>query len=178
MPKGDRYIGLTRYLQNSGCDEVTLSFEQIANIVGGLPDAAYRYQAYWSDGSGGSFSYGWLNAGYSLRVNFRSKQAVFTKRSSGQFGVRSISNMSAPVSGTLDIEKAIESIRKYQNTTADGKHTRYRSWEHCYNAFHDNRHLPDKTEFLSLHLAWYLASWGMLRNSFLMERDYLVHMRL
>ncbi|MDI2587255.1 hypothetical protein OR571_09100 [Psychrobacillus sp. NEAU-3TGS] len=28
-----------------------------------------------------------------------------------------------------------------------------------------------------LHLAFYLASWGMLRNSFLLQRDYKVHQK-
>lgn len=32
-----------------------------------------------------------------------------------------------------------------------------------------------KLAFLCLHLAWYLASWGMLRNSFLMQKDYKIH---
>ena len=32
-----------------------------------------------------------------------------------------------------------------------------------------------KTELLCLHLSCYLASWGMLRNSGLMNYDYFVH---
>ena len=79
MAKGDKYIGLTKYLQGSGSDTVELTFSQIGDIVGGLPPAAYRHRAYWSDGSQGSFSYGWLNAGYSLRVQFKDQIAIFTK---------------------------------------------------------------------------------------------------
>ena len=41
MAKGDKYIGLTKYLQGSGSDTVELTFSQIGDIVGGLPPA-YR----------------------------------------------------------------------------------------------------------------------------------------
>jgi hypothetical protein len=76
----------------------------------------------------------------------------------------------------LDINDALASISKFHETTKDGVHTRYRSWEHCYRAFLVNRTNPQKAEYLSLHLACYLASWGMLRNSFLLDFDYLIHL--
>lgn len=55
-------------------------------------------------------------------------------------------------------------------------YNRYKSWERCRNAF-INRDInnPDY-ENLALNLAWYLASWGMLRgSSFLLQCDYSVH---
>lgn len=54
-------------------------------------------------------------------------------------------------------------------------YTRYKSWEHCYNAFKKYRHDEDKIEFLCLHLSCFMASWGMLRGSKLIEYDYLIH---
>jgi hypothetical protein len=49
---------------------------------------------------------------------------------------------------------------------------RYNSWNHCYNAFAELK----EEKLLSLHLGFYLASWGMYRGSSkLLERDYLVH---
>ncbi len=54
---------------------------------------------------------------------------------------------------------------------------RFLSWEHCYNAFHEARaqKSPD-LDYLSLQLAFYLASWGMYRgSSFLLQKDYTVH---
>ncbi len=62
---------------------------------------------------------------------------------------------------------------------------RYLSWEYCYEEFYkaiedvkngksidNNRYL-----YLSLHLAFYLASWGMYRgSSFLLKFDYKVHL--
>ena len=66
--------------------------------------------------------------------------------------------------------------RFYHETKAD-PNSRYRSWEHCYKSFHDARRQasPDP-DYLSLQLAFYLASWGMYRgSSFLLQKDYKVH---
>lgn len=57
---------------------------------------------------------------------------------------------------------------------------RYFSWEHCYEVFHNaqKQKAQNKNEldYLSLHLAFYLASWGMYRgSSFLLQKDYRVH---
>lgn len=71
--------------------------------------------------------------------------------------------------------------------------TRYLSWEHCYNLFneyieykYEGVKLKDKTlnvlvaakdddlikDYLTLNLAFYLASWGMYRAStFLIEKN-------
>lgn len=49
----------------------------------------------------------------------------------------------------------------------------YLSWEHCYNFFSTD---PQDYDLASLHLAFYLASWGMYRgSSFLRQKDYKVH---
>jgi len=54
---------------------------------------------------------------------------------------------------------------------------RYLSWEHCYNFFKNERKTPNpRYDMLSLHLAFYLASWGMMRGSSeLLQKDYLIH---
>ena len=55
---------------------------------------------------------------------------------------------------------------------------RYCSWEHCYAQFYEARQNPEKpnVDNLSLHLAFYLASWGMYRgSSFLLQYDYTIH---
>lgn len=52
-------------------------------------------------------------------------------------------------------------------------HHRYKSWEHCYQYFRQDN-IDIKTA--CLHLAFYLASWGMYRgSSFLLWKDYLIH---
>jgi hypothetical protein len=77
---------------------------------------------------------------------------------------------------------AAAAIQKFL-ADAEGLNHRYRSWDHCYLAF---RHARDQTialdekdkDLLSLHLSCYLSSWGMLRNSFLLNRDYRAHLRI
>ena len=75
----------------------------------------------------------------------------------------------------LTINYMLSSIEKY-HAAIDSDYTRYNSWTLCFNAFKKNRHIEGQEEYLCLQLAWYLASWGMLRNSGLMNYDYLVHM--
>ena len=59
----------------------------------------------------------------------------------------------------------------YTDIQSDSYH-RYKSWEHCYLEFSRERDV-DK---LSLHLAFYLASWGMYRGSSgLLQKDYKIH---
>jgi hypothetical protein len=66
------------------------------------------------------------------------------------------------------MEEVIEEYIKDNNEPFQ----RYNSWNHCYEAFAT---LKDE-KLLSLHLAFYLASWGMYRGSSkLLDRDYLVH---
>ena len=79
---------------------------------------------------------------------------------------------------TMSVEKATHLIRDYFNKTVKDKHGRYMSWRHCYKAFSENRNITDEqtVDYLALHLAFYLASWGMYRgSSFLLQKDYKVH---
>lgn len=49
---------------------------------------------------------------------------------------------------------------------------RYNSWNHCYEAFGSQK----ERDLLSLHLGFYLASWGMYRGSCgLLQKDYKIH---
>lgn len=63
-------------------------------------------------------------------------------------------------------------LRFYKNIFADENH-RYKSWEHCFNYFNSTNINTDQG---ALHLAFYLASWGMYRGSSgLLWKDYKVH---
>lgn len=65
-----------------------------------------------------------------------------------------------------------KTIKEYISTN-NQKYQRYNSWNHCYQAFSNN---ALKNDALALHLAFYLASWGMYRGSSkLLDKDYLVH---
>ena len=76
--------------------------------------------------------------------------------------------------------KVAEKAEEYYKKLQKDKNSRERSWEHCYKIFHDARskdYLEEKDyDYLTIHLAFYLASWGMYRgSSFLLDKDYIIH---
>lgn len=90
-----------------------------------------------------------------------------------------INNIDGVLEYNLPIEMAIESIKEYYSETVRDHNGRYMSWRHCYNAFSENKYCQDERtkDYLCLHLAFYLASWGMYRgSSFLLQKDYKIHM--
>lgn len=79
---------------------------------------------------------------------------------------------------TMSAKTAIQLITDYYSVTEKDTHGRYMSWRHCYKAFSENRNEVNEqtVDYLALHLAFYLASWGMYRgSSFLLQKDYKVH---
>lgn len=73
----------------------------------------------------------------------------------------------------------INAIKRFHYSLETSNTTRYKSWEYCYNFFIENYNNSDKLDLLSLNLAWYLASWGMLRGkAFLRNYDYKIHYKL
>ena len=75
------------------------------------------------------------------------------------------------------IDELISAAQTFYDDARANENGRSRSWEHCYRAFRDARTDPSPDyDYLSLHLAFYLASWGMYRgSSFLLQKDYKVH---
>lgn len=75
------------------------------------------------------------------------------------------------------VDLVVRTATTFYNQLKEDPNGRYRSWEYCYKQFHDAREKgnPDY-DYLCLHLAFYLASWGMYRgSSFLLQKDYKVH---
>lgn len=74
------------------------------------------------------------------------------------------------------IEELINAAQTFYDDARANENGRSRSWEHCYRVFRDARTDPSPDyDYLSLHLAFYLASWGMYRgSSFLLQKDYKV----
>lgn len=75
------------------------------------------------------------------------------------------------------VDLIISSSTRFYNDLKQDENGRYRSWEHCYSHFHNARGKEcADTDYLSLQLAFYLASWGMYRgSSFLLQKDYKIH---
>lgn len=77
-------------------------------------------------------------------------------------------------------EIALSKINMFCARIPDGakKNTRYRSWKWCREYFvtHKDNPTDEIKDNMCLHLAFYLASWGMYRgSSFLLQNDYKIH---
>lgn len=74
------------------------------------------------------------------------------------------------------IDGLIDAAQTFYEEARRDENGRSRSWEHCYRVFRDARTDPSPDcDYLSLHLAFYLASWGMYRGScFIFHKDYKV----
>jgi len=75
----------------------------------------------------------------------------------------------------VSIERPI--LRLHRSLAVD-EHHRYRSWGHCYRYFRQRKRIRAEQDIAhaALQLGFYLASWGMYRNSFLLWKDYRIHM--
>lgn len=75
------------------------------------------------------------------------------------------------------VDLIIKSSTNFYSDLKKDENGRYRSWEHCYFHFINTRRKKEADlDYLSLQLAFYLASWGMYRgSSFLLQKDYTVH---
>lgn len=60
------------------------------------------------------------------------------------------------------VDLIIKSSTEFYNDLKTDENGRYRSWEHCYSHFIKarNKGNVDYYDYLSLQLAFYLASWG------------------
>lgn len=69
----------------------------------------------------------------------------------------------------------VDTVMSFYDSLKEHENHRYLSWEHCFNAFSDSETV-DNIDYLSLQLAFYLASWGMYRGSSgLLWKDYKIH---
>jgi len=85
MPKGDKYLGLKRYLEKCGQPFIKLSFKEIEHLINDrLPSSAYLYsEAWWSNNKDHSQAVSWLKAGYEtdhVTDTFKDEFIVFVKR--------------------------------------------------------------------------------------------------
>lgn len=75
------------------------------------------------------------------------------------------------------IEAIVRSFLRPDSTSSPSRR-RERSWDLCYDHFQNHPHPAEAMELSSLHLGYYLASWGMLRGStFLFQNTNALHYR-
>ncbi|MBU2576448.1 MAG: hypothetical protein KKF50_01880 [Nanoarchaeota archaeon] len=75
-----------------------------------------------------------------------------------------------------------EKVDKFYGSINSIKDHRYKSWEHCHNYFKkikDKDLSENELDLAQLHLAFYLASWGMYRgSSFILQKDYTIYKKI
>ena len=65
-----------------------------------------------------------------------------------------------------------ESLENFIHIYENDNNSRYKSYDYCREAFIKYRKNSEMYDYIALNLFAYLASWGMLRNSFLLQKDY------
>ena len=190
MSKG-KFENLHRYFSQLREDNLTMTFEEIESIIGErLKKSAYKYPAYWYDSKTHILPKCWNQNGYKMEgLNLKERKVSFIKNDlTDKNNNIDIMRNNTPISTMgesrkqvgVSIDKAIEAFNKYYYDLRSDENARYLSWEHCYKLFQNAKNKKslnqDDIDYLSLNLAFYLASWGMLRgSSFLLQKDYKVH---
>lgn len=152
-----------------------------------LSPSAYSHEAYWYLSETHTFPISWISEGYRLeKLDLKGKMVSFIKdniENTLKEHSENLCNKEEKVKiydeEKFNAEFAVKNVIKYYTVLSNDKNGRYKSWEHCFKYFNENK---DKNfdenivDVLCLHLAFYLASWGMYRgSSFLLQKDYKVH---
>lgn len=176
MAIGEKYAPLGKWLKEHGGDSVKLTFDELNRIIP-IPNHAYKNRPSWANLSNpASFCSSWISAGYVVDSISLEEQWVVFRKGEVQ-GHTHQAKSSYRVVDQKKLAEAIQSGYECYDSMEKDPHHRYLSWEYCHEAFRLNRRpqVDATIDYLCLHLAWYLASWGMLRNSFLMQKDYKIH---
>lgn len=196
MKKG-KYSALIKYLASCPETVCSLTFDEMEGILGfALPEVATKHASqFWSNGNQ-HYALIWLQAGrivtqYSVSQRFavfarnEAEAKKYLEKCPTRPGHQTPASNRRPalkldaVSSNIECSELITCAARYFDDLKRDTHARYLSWEHCYGFFQKNRVAPSEQtlDLLCLQLAWYLASWGMLRGkAFLLQKDYLVHM--
>ncbi|MGF7012301.1 hypothetical protein M2145_001009 [Lachnospiraceae bacterium PF1-21] len=183
MPRGDKFLELTTYLKRTNKDVIPMTFGEIENILGfNLSKSAYTHKQYWSYSTTHTFPLSWMNAGYiAEQLDLATQTIVFRKEGVVKHAAelkKTSNNIKQTRVSTLPLNLALKSIDDYYSVSVEDPNGRYLSWVHCYKTFSENRKAVtnETIDYLALHLAFYLASWGMMRGgAFLLQKDYKIH---
>jgi hypothetical protein len=94
-----KYDALRDHLGREDRDTVTETFEDIAELVGGLPPSAWRHQAWWANEASGSHvqARSWLNVGFRVaRIN-QGEGWVRFQRDEGEDGLTGVREPRHPI---------------------------------------------------------------------------------
>lgn len=77
-----KYSSLRRHLEREAGPSVEMTFDEIDDVVGGLPASARRYSAWWSNEGEGTHvqARAWMDAGWCVaKVNLTAERVRFTR---------------------------------------------------------------------------------------------------
>jgi hypothetical protein len=76
-----KYDPLHDFLTTRAGDAITLTFEQIDDLVGTLPPSARKYQLWWlNDDPSHQHCQSWGGAGYTAHPDLRSRRVMFRRK--------------------------------------------------------------------------------------------------
>jgi hypothetical protein len=79
-PAGGKYGPLGEYLSGTSGTRVRMTFAAVEDLVGRLPESAYRHRAWWGNNEGNVEAKAWLDAGWRVEsVNQAAGEVVFTR---------------------------------------------------------------------------------------------------
>jgi hypothetical protein len=84
-PAGGKYGPLREHLAGITGAEVRMTFKEVENLVGRLPESAHRHRAWWGNNDGTAAPKAWLYAGWRVeKLNQAVGEVVFTRAAAGR----------------------------------------------------------------------------------------------
>jgi len=102
-----------------------MTFAAVEDLVGRLPESAYRHRAWWSNNDGTAEARAWLDAGWRVEsVNQAAGEVVFTRAADGS-RPRNVTRPAADYPGYIDPQVSARLAARAEATGLDpGKLTR------------------------------------------------------
>jgi len=76
-----KYEDLAKHLQKQNADMLRMTFEEVSQIVGGLPQGAYDHRAWWANSASQNHAMnGWMSVGWETsQVDMKKEELVFVR---------------------------------------------------------------------------------------------------
>jgi hypothetical protein len=123
-PAGGKYGPLREHLSGTTGTRARMTFTAVEDLVGRLPDSAYRHRAWWGNNDGTVEAKAWLDAGWRVEsVNQAAGEVVFTRAADRP--IRSAGRGAAGRPGYIDPQASAGLAARAEATGLDpGKLTR------------------------------------------------------
>lgn len=84
-PAGGKYGPLHKHLSGATGTRIRMTFTAVEDLVGDLPESAYRHRAWWGNNDGTAEAKAWLEAGWRVEsVDQAAGEVVFTRAADHQ----------------------------------------------------------------------------------------------